>query len=64
MKIPKVISKNGHEYILVAKCNENLYLYKDLLYGYKETFTKFDLGLITEKENMIITARKNGNTKI
>lgn len=64
MKIPKVISKNGHEYILVAKCNENLYLYKDLLYGYKETFTKFDLGLITERENMIITARKNGNTKI
>jgi hypothetical protein len=64
MKIPKVISKNGHEYILVAKCNENLYLYKDLLYGYKETFTKFDLGLITEKEKMIITARKNGNTKI
>jgi hypothetical protein len=64
MKIPKVISKNGHEYILVAKCNENLYLYKDLLYGYKETFTKFDLGLIIEKENMIITARKNGNTKI
>lgn len=64
MKIPKVISKNGHEYILVSKCNENLYLYKDLLYGYKETFTKFDLGLITEKEKMIITARKNGNTKI
>ena len=64
MKIPKVISKNGHEYILVAKCNENLYLYKDLLYGYKETFTKFDLGLITEKEKMIIIARKNGNTKI
>ena len=64
MKIPKVISKNGHEYILVAKCNENLYLYKDLLYGYKEIFTKFDLGLIIEKENMIITARKNGNTKI
>jgi hypothetical protein len=64
MKIPKVISKNGHEYILVAKCNENLYLYKDLLYGYKETFTKFDLGLITEKEKTIITARKNGNTKI
>ena len=25
---------------------------------------KFDLGLITEKEKMIITARKNGNTKI
>ena len=64
MKIPKVISKNGHEYILVAKCNENLYLYKDLLYGYKETFTKFGLGLITERENMIITARKSGNTKI
>ena len=30
MKIPKVISKNGHEYILVAKCNENLYCLTEL----------------------------------
>ena len=63
MKIPKVISKNGHEYILVKQCNEGLYLYKDLLYGYMETFTKFDLGLITERENMISVAKKRRKHK-
>lgn len=45
MNIPKVISKNNHEYILVQQCNDNLFLYKDLLYGYKESFTSFELGL-------------------
>ena len=63
MKIPEVISKNGHEYILVKQCNEGLYLYKDLLYGYMETFTKFDLGLITERENMISVAKKRRKHK-
>ncbi len=48
MKIPKVISKNGHEYIFVQKCNDKVYLYKDMLYGYKETFTLYDLGLVKE----------------
>ena len=48
MKIPKVISKNGHEYIFVKQNNNRTYLYKDLLYGYKETFTDFDLGMIKE----------------
>ena len=31
MKIPKVFGKNGHEYIFVEKCNDNLFLYKDML---------------------------------
>ena len=44
MKIPKIISKNGHEYILVKKCNDKVYLYKDMLYGYKEAFDLNDLG--------------------
>ena len=48
MKIPKVISKNGHEYIFVQQNNNRTYLYKDLLYGYKETFTDYDLGLVKE----------------
>lgn len=48
MKIPKVISKNGHEYIFVKQNNNRTYLYQDLLYGYKETFTDFDLGLVKE----------------
>lgn len=46
MKIPKIISKNGHEYIFIQKNNDNAFLYKDLLYGYRETFTRFDLGLV------------------
>lgn len=46
MKIPKVISKNNHEYILVKQINDKIFLYKDLLYGYKECFTRYDLGLV------------------
>lgn len=48
MKIPKVISKNGHEYIFVKQNNNRTFLYQDLLYGYKETFTDYDLGLVKE----------------
>jgi hypothetical protein len=48
MKIPKIISKNGHEYILVKKCNDKLYLYKDMLYGYTTCFDLHDLGLVKE----------------
>ena len=62
MKIPKIISKNGHEYIFVQKCNEKVYLYKDLLYGYKTCFDEYDLGLVEAK---IVTPRlrKNMNMK-
>lgn len=45
IKVPKIISKNGHEYILVSQCNDDLWLYRDLLYGYKCAFTSFELGL-------------------
>ena len=48
MRIPKIISKNGHEYIFVKQNNSKTFLYQDLLYGYKETFTDFDLGMIKE----------------
>lgn len=48
MKIPKVISKNGHEYIFVKQNNKTTFLYKDMLYGYKETFHIHDLGLVKE----------------
>ena len=48
MRIPKVISKKNHEYIFVKQCNEKVYLYKDMLYGYMECFTDYDLGLIEE----------------
>ncbi len=49
MRIPKVISKNNHEYILEKQVNEKLFLYKDLLYGYKECFSLYDLGLLEEQ---------------
>lgn len=45
IKVPKVFSKNNHEYILVQQCNKDLWLYKDLLYGYRVAFTSFELGL-------------------
>ena len=46
MKIPKIISKEGHEYILVKKCNEKLFLYKDMISGFTTCFDLYDLGLI------------------
>ena len=45
MKIPKIISKNGHEYIFVKEY-PNFILYKDMLTGVKETFQRYDLGLV------------------
>ena len=48
MNIPKIISKDGHEYILVKKCNDKLYLYKDMINGYTTCFDLYDLGLIKE----------------
>ena len=47
MKIPKIISKNGHEYIFVKEY-PNFILYKDMLTGVKETFQRYDLGLVKE----------------
>lgn len=58
MKIPKIISKNGHEYIFVSKCNDNLFLYKDMLYGYNECFSRHELGLI-KKQPKIRQASKH-----
>lgn len=48
MRIPKIISKNNHEYIFVKQCNNDLFLYKDMLYHYKETFSKYELELLKE----------------
>ena len=62
MRIPKIISKNNHEYIFVKQCNDNLFLYKDMLYHYKETFTKHDLGLVKEIEKPTQEGRLRGIT--
>ena len=48
MNVPKIISKDGHEYILIKQCNKDLWLYQDLMYGYKCCFTLFELGLRKE----------------
>ena len=64
MKIPKTINKNSREYIFEKQINKNVFLYKEKTCGYKECFTKFDLGLITETGNMISTAKKCGSGKI
>lgn len=49
MKIPKVISKNNNQYIFVREY-PNFILYKNLLTGVKECFSKHELGLIEEQE--------------
>lgn len=48
MGVPKIFSKNNHEYIFVKQVNKTMFLYKEMLYGYNECFTKFDLGMVKE----------------
>ena len=48
MGVPKIFSKNNHEYIFVKQVNKTMFLYKDMLYGYNKCFTKFDLGMVKE----------------
>ncbi len=48
MKIPKIVSKKNQKYEFVKQVNKNMFLYKNILYGYKECFTLFDLGIIEE----------------
>ena len=47
MKIPKIISKNNHEYIF-KKQYPNYVLYVDLLTGVKECFSYHELGMIKD----------------
>lgn len=57
MKIPKIINKNGHEYIFVKEY-PNFILYKDMLTGVKEAFQRYDLGLVKEKVKPGTTLKK------
>lgn len=57
MKIPKIINKNNHIYIFVKQCNDKLFLYEEMNLHYKETFDKYDLGLVKE----VIEQPKNLN---
>lgn len=61
MRIPKVISKNDREYIFVKQVNDTVIQYKEMIYGYNECFTTFDLGLV--KEIIPGTKEVRGNAK-
>ena len=59
MKIPKIISKNNHEYILIKEY-KNFIMYQDMVTGVKECFNRQALGLVTE---MIAPPRSDLNLK-
>lgn len=48
MKIPKIISKDNHEYILVKEY-ENFIMYEDMITHVKECFNRQELGLVKEQ---------------
>lgn len=58
MKIQKVISIDGREYIYIKEYN-NFILYKDMITGCRTSFHKQELGLIEETEK-IKEASKGG----
>lgn len=47
MTIPKIISKNNHKYIY-EKEYPNYIMYKDMITGVKECFSRHELGLVKE----------------
>ena len=49
MKIPKILKKNNRKYKLL-KIYKNYVLYEEEWTGYKECFSKHELGLIKEQE--------------
>ena len=48
MKIPKIISKCNHEYILVKEY-KNFIMYEDMITHVKECFNRQELGLVKEQ---------------
>ena len=48
MKIPKIISKDNHEYILVKEY-KNFIMYEDMITHTKECFNRQELGLVKEQ---------------
>ena len=51
MKIPKIISKDNHEYIFVKEY-KNFIMYEDMLTHCKECFSRQELGLIKPTDVM------------
>lgn len=58
LRIPKIISKNGHEYILVKEY-KNFIMYKDMLIGTMECFNRHDLGLIKKQPKISYASKHN-----
>lgn len=48
MKIPKIVSKENHEYIF-EKEYPNFILYKDMLIGTNRCFSRQELGLLKKQ---------------
>lgn len=49
MKIPKVVIKNNQKYEFVKRNNATTFLYKNKKYGFKETFTLYQLGVLKQQ---------------
>lgn len=49
MKIPKTIIKNKQEYEFVKRNNATTFLYQNKKYGYKETFSMYQLGALKQQ---------------
>lgn len=58
MKIPKVISKNGHEYIFVKEY-PSFVKYEDMLIGTTECFSRHELGLIKKRPKIKYGSKHN-----
>ena len=58
MTIPKIISKNGHEYIFVKEY-KNFIMYKDMLIGTTECFSRYELRLIKKQPKISYASKHN-----
>ena len=61
MKIPKIFSKDNHEYILIKEY-KNFIMYEDMITHWKECFSRQELGLI--KGNNIMKGFKLNPQKV
>ena len=65
MKIPKIVIKGKRKYEFMQKVNDNLFLYKEVKLGFKETFSRADLKIIDNTEiDKIVKARPDTKIKI
>ena len=46
MNIPKIYNKNNKTYRFIKKINDDMFLYEEINYKFKECFSRFDFNLI------------------